>query len=203
VLRIYTAQYDLEAFCVCVLREPFQIPRRQPVPGMSPDVPTARLDCDGPEPFRVDGGRVSGDWIDYNGHMVDASYAIAFSKATTALLAWLGIGSEYVRRDGGTVYTAEMHLSFLREVRAGERLAYASVVLGVDDKRLHVLHTLLAGDDGERSSPTCELLFLHADHATHRVVPFPSTVRSHLARMAAAHAPIPWPAQARRTIELR
>jgi acyl-CoA thioester hydrolase len=96
-----------------------------------------------------------------------------------------------------------MHISFLREVREGERLAYASVVAGVDDKRLHVLHWLLAGDDGERLSATCELLFLHADHATHRVAPFPPTVRSHLARVAAAHAPIPWPPQARRSIDLR
>jgi acyl-CoA thioester hydrolase len=145
------------------------------------DVTTARLECDDQEPFRLDGGRVPGDWIDYNGHMVDASYAIAFSTATAALLEWLGIGSDYAWRDGGTMYTAEMHLSFLREVREGERLAYSSVVAGVDDKRLHILHTLLAGDDGERPSTTCELLFLHADHATHRVVPFPPEVRARLA----------------------
>ena len=31
--------------------------------------------------------------------MLDASYAIAFSKATTALLEWLGVGSDYARRD--------------------------------------------------------------------------------------------------------
>jgi acyl-CoA thioester hydrolase len=169
---------------------------------MSPEAPTARLDRDPAEPFSTEGGRVPADWIDYNGHMVDASYATAFSQATTALLAWLGIGSDYVRADGGTVYTAEMHLSFLREVRDGERLAYTSVIRGVDDKRLHVLHTMLAGEEGERPSATCELLFLHADHATHRVVPFPPTVRSHLARIAAAHASIPWPPQIRRSIDL-
>jgi acyl-CoA thioester hydrolase len=165
------------------------------------DVTTARLDCDDQKPFRLDGGRVPGDWIDYNGHMLDASYAVAFSKATTALLEWLGVGSDYARRDGGTMYTAEMHLSFLREVREGERLACSSVVAGVDDKRLHILHTL-AGDDGEHPSATCELLFLHADHATHRVVPFPPAVRAHLARLAAAHAHIPWPSRASRSINL-
>jgi acyl-CoA thioester hydrolase len=146
---------------------------------------------------------VPGDWIDYNGHMLDASYAIAFSKATAALLDWLGIGSEYTRRDRGTVYTAQMHLSFLREVREDERLAYTSVVLGVDDKRLHVLHTLLVGDCDERPSATCELLFVHADPATHRVVPFPPSVRSRLAHIAAAHAPVPRPPQVGRSIELR
>jgi acyl-CoA thioester hydrolase len=170
---------------------------------MTRDVPTARLDCDVPEPFRVDGGRVQGDWIDYNGHMVDASYAVAFSKATTALLAWLGVGSDYARRDGGTMYTAQMHLSFLTEVRESERLAYESLVLGVDDKRLHVVHTLLAGDDGGRPAATCELLFLHADHVTRRVVPFPPTVRSRLDRVAAAHAPITRPSKVGRSIMLR
>jgi acyl-CoA thioester hydrolase len=169
---------------------------------MSRDVPTARSDWDTSEPFHVEGGRVQGDWIDYNGHMVDASYAIAFSTATTAFLEWLGLGSDYVRQDGGTVYTAQMHLSFLSEVREGERLAFTSVVLGVDDKRLHLLHTMLVGDDDKRPSATCELLFVHADHATHRVVPFPPSVHSHLARVAAAHASDPRPPQAGRSIDL-
>jgi acyl-CoA thioester hydrolase len=163
----------------------------------------SRIDCEEPEPFRVDGGRVPGDWIDYNGHMVDASYAVAFSTATTALLEWLGIGSDYARQDGGTVYTAQMHVSFLSEVREGEPLAHESLVLGVDDKRLHVLHSMLAGDDGERPAATCELLFVHADYATHRVVPFPPEVRSRLARVVAAHAAIPRPPQVGRSIELR
>jgi acyl-CoA thioester hydrolase len=170
---------------------------------MRRDVPPARPDRDSPEPFRVDGGRVPGDWIDYNGHMVDASYAVAFSKATTAFLEWLGIGSDYARQDGGTVYTMQMHLSFLKEVQEGDRIAFTSVVLGVDDKRLHLLHTLLAGDRGGQPSAICELLFVHADHATHRIVPFPASVRSHLARVAAAHAPIPRPPQAGRNIGLR
>jgi acyl-CoA thioester hydrolase len=146
---------------------------------------------------------VPGDWIDYNGHMLDASYAIAFSSATTALLEWLGVGSDYARQEGGTMYTAQMHLSFLRELRQDERVAYESLVLGVDDKRLHVLHMMAAGDDGQRAAATCELLFVHADHTTHRVVPFPSKVRSQLARVAAAHAPIPRPPQVGRSIELR
>lgn len=170
---------------------------------MSREVLTTVSDCDGPEPLRVDGGRVPRDWIDYNGHMVDASYAIAFSKATTAVLEWLGVGSDYVRQDGGTLYTAQMHLSFLREVREGERLAFTSLVLGVDDRRLHVLHAMLVGDDDARPSATCELLFVHADHATHRVVPFPLRVRSHLARVAAAHASMPRPPQVGRGIGLR
>jgi len=161
------------------------------------------MSCDDPEPFRVDGGRVQGDWIDYNGHMVDACYATAFLQATAALLTWLGIGSDYAQQDGGTVYTAQMHLSFLSEVREGERLAYESLVLGVDDKRLHVLHTMLAGDDRERSAATCELLFVHADYATHRVAQFPPRVRSQLARIAATHAAIPRPPQIGRSIELR
>lgn len=170
---------------------------------MSREVLTTASNCDGPEPLRVDGGRVPRDWIDYNGHMVDAAYAIAFSKATTAVLEWLGVGSDYVRQDGGTLYTAQMHLSFLREVREGERLAFTSLVLGVDDKRLHVLHAMLVGDDDARPSATCELLFVHADHATRRVVPFPLRVRSHLARVAAAHASMPRPPQVGRGIGLR
>jgi hypothetical protein len=96
-------------------------------PGVSPDVPTARVDCDGPEPFRVDGGRVPGDWIDYNGHTVDASYAIAFSKATTALLAWFGIGSDVGRSDRVPVTPAQIADAAIEAAKAGAAVAHVHV----------------------------------------------------------------------------
>jgi len=42
------------------------------------------------------GGRVvPPEWIDYNGHMMDAYYFLAFTEATEAFLDYVGLGAAY------------------------------------------------------------------------------------------------------------
>jgi acyl-CoA thioester hydrolase len=56
----------------------------------------------------VTGGRVvPAEWIDYNGHMMDAYHSVAFTGATEALLDYVGLGAAYRARTGSGMYTAE------------------------------------------------------------------------------------------------
>ena len=75
---------------------------------------------------------VPSDWIDYNGHMMDGYYSIAFTEATDAFLDHLGLGAAYREETGASIYTVESHLCFFRSVRAGARLRYTSQLLGAD-----------------------------------------------------------------------
>ena len=52
------------------------------------------------------------EWIDYNGHMMDAYYFLAFTEATEAFLDHVGLGAAYQARTGSGIYTAESHLCF-------------------------------------------------------------------------------------------
>ena len=85
------------------------------------------------------GGRVvPPEWIDYNGHMMDAYYFLAFTEATEAFLDHVALGAAYRARTGRGVYTAEGHLCFLSGVTAGAALSYRTQLLDHDAKRLHV-----------------------------------------------------------------
>ncbi len=144
------------------------------------------------------GGRVvPPEWIDYNGHMMDAYYFVAFTEATEAFLDRVGLGAAYQARTGSGIYTAESHLCFVSGVTEGAALTYQTQLLGHDAKRLHVFHQMTSAD---AIAATCELMFLHVsqDHVT----PMPSQEAAAVAALAAAHAPLPRPDKAGRRVAM-
>ncbi len=139
------------------------------------------------------------EWMDYNGHMMDGFYLVAFANATEALLQYLGFGEAYRAQTGCTIYTVEAHLNFLREVKAGAPLTYDTLLLGADAKRLHVFHTMRHTDTGHIAATT-EQMWLHVNQQTLRVEPMPAAQLSRAQAVAAAHAALPRPAQVGRRI---
>jgi len=147
------------------------------------------------------GGRVvPPEWIDYNGHMMDAYYFLAFTEATEAFLDHVDLGAAYRERSGCGIYTVESHLCFKASVRAGEQLRYQSQLLGCDAKRLHIFHRIITSSGAEAA--TNELMFLHVELAEERVIAMPSERRAALAALAAEHGALPVPEQAGRRIAL-
>jgi acyl-CoA thioester hydrolase len=128
------------------------------------------------------------EWIDYNGHMNDACYFLAFTEATEALLDHLGLGRSYRERTGAGLYTAEAHLRFLAGVPGGATVRFQTQLLGHDAKRLHVFHQMTR--DGALAA-TCELLFLHV--GDEHVTPMPPGRLDAVSRLAAAHEHLPRP----------
>jgi acyl-CoA thioester hydrolase len=147
------------------------------------------------------GGRtVPPDWIDYNGHMMDAYYSVAFTEATENLLDYLGLGAAYREESGSGIYTVESHICFRASVRVGEQLGYTSLLLGCDAKRLHVFHRILLASGAEAA--TNELMFLHVNLATERVTPMPPEGIAAAAALAAGHGLLPVPEAAGRRIAM-
>jgi acyl-CoA thioester hydrolase len=144
------------------------------------------------------GGRVvPPEWIDYNGHMMDAYYFVAFTEATEAFLDHVGLGAAYRARTGSGIYTAESHLCFISGVTEGVTLTYRTQLLGHDAKRLHVFHQMTTAD---ALAATCELMFLHVSRD--RVTPMPSEAAAAVAALAVAHAPVSPPDRAGRRIAM-
>ena len=137
------------------------------------------------------------EWIDYNGHMMDAYYFLAFTEATEAFLDHVGLGAAYRARTGRGIYTAESHLCFLSPVTLGAALTYRTQLLGHDAKRLHVFHQMTSAGT---LSATCELMFLHV--GDDRVTPMPPEADGALAALAAEHATLPRPDKAGRRIAM-
>lgn len=58
-------------------------------------------------------------------------------------------------------------------------------MLGVDGKKLRILHEMFAGDPSGDPVATEELFTLHIDQATGRSAPLPTTARERLTRLVA------------------
>ena len=77
------------------------------------------------------------EWIDYNGHLRDAYYGLVLSYAIDDVMDHLGLDSDYRERTHCTLYTLELHLHYLHEVKASDSLVVTTSVLDADAKRIH------------------------------------------------------------------
>jgi carnitine 3-dehydrogenase len=134
---------------------------------------------------------VDPSWLDYNGHMTESRYLHVFSEATDALLRAVGIDAAYLGR-GASAYTVETHLRHLRDVAGLEPIEVSTQILGADEKRLHVFHTMSHGL-GEETLATAEQMLLHVDTEAGRTTAWREPVASRVAGAAAAHSVLPVP----------
>ena len=139
------------------------------------------------------------DWIDYNNHMNVAYYVLAFDHATDAFFDYLGLDDAYREATGGSTFAAETHVTYQREVKAGDPLHFTTQLLDYDSKRLHFMHHMYHETDGFLAA-TSEWLGLHIDLAVRRVSPIPPRILSRVAEVAAAHGRLPVPPEAGRVI---
>lgn len=142
-------------------------------------------------PLRLHETTVVAAWCDYNGHMSESSYLLVVGDNADAFFRYFGIDEEY-RASGGSLYTAETHLHHLQECNVGDRLTFTLQVLGVDRKRVHVVHEVRRGDD-DTVVATAEQMLLHVDMAAGKVAPLPDHLQHRLQAIAVAHAILPVP----------
>jgi acyl-CoA thioester hydrolase len=150
-------------------------------------------------------GVVEHAWVDYNGHMNDAYYMVAFSYATDGLMALVGLDAAGRAATGHTMYTLEIHLNYVQEVHEGVAIEVRTQILGVDAKRVHLFHTLHRQDDGVLLATNEQMLAnIDASNAETgpKTAPFSPVVAGLLLPLAQAHAALPRPANAGRSIAL-
>jgi acyl-CoA thioester hydrolase len=100
------------------------------------------------------------NWIDYNGHLRDAYYGLAASYAIDAVMDHLGLDAAYRESTRGTLYTLEMHLHYLHEVKFSDALEIRSTIIDFDVKRIH-LGCLFSCSRVEGAVATAEMMLLH------------------------------------------
>jgi acyl-CoA thioester hydrolase len=153
-----------------------------------------------PAPLLTHTGIAPPEWMDYNGHLMDGYYLVAFTDATEGFLDYLGFGPQYRERTGCTIYTVEGHINFLREVKAGARLTYTTQVFDCDAKRLHVFHVMRLDDD--EPAATNELMLLHVNQRILKVEPMPPANLERAMALYQTHCALPRPPQAGRIIAI-
>ena len=120
--------------------------------------------------------KIEPEWIDFNGHMRDAYYGLAASFAMDALMDHLGLDAAYRKSTRCTLYTLEMHIHFLHEVKDSDDLEIATSVLDADRKRIHAGFTFVCSRLADPAA-TADAMLLHVHQGEKPAsAPFPQAV---------------------------
>jgi len=143
------------------------------------------------------------EWIDYNGHLRDAYYGLIFSEAIDSLMDRVGLDAAYRARTGCTLYTLEMHLNFLREIKRGDDVRVALRILAADAKRIHAALELSRSGESVVAA-AAEVMLLHVRQGQDGVVvaPFPPPVMEAIRALEARGADLKADAPGSRRMEL-
>ena len=142
------------------------------------------------------------EWIDYNGHMNVAYYVLVFDYATDRLYDRIGLGEAYIAAHRCSTFTLESHIIYLQEARRGDALRFSGQLLDYDTKRIHWYCDMHHRDEDYHAA-ALEFLTIHVDMENRRSAPFPADVLATLGQLKAAHASLPPPELAGRTIGIR
>jgi acyl-CoA thioester hydrolase len=153
-------------------------------------------------PIRTRTRKVPPEWIDYNGHMNLAYYAMAFDQSSDEIFEALGVGETLAReaRMGPMALQTQVH--YLGELLEGEAFACDFQILDADAKRIHFFMTMIKAETGEVAA-TFESLTMNVDLEARRSAPYPDWAQERIERMRVAHAALPRPELAGNRLGIR
>jgi acyl-CoA thioester hydrolase len=144
------------------------------------------------------------EWIDYNGHLRDAYYALIVSLASDALMDRLRMDAAYRQRTLCTLYTVEMHIHYLQEVKAADTAIVTVRIAGADHKRIHAAFEILrAGHTPVAAAAEVMLLHVRQQPQAVTTTPFPPEVSAAIAELQASTAGMASSVPGSRRMELR
>ena len=142
-------------------------------------------------PLRLHRTTAPMEWMDYNEHMSESCFLLAFGDNADAFFRFLGIDEAY-RAGGHSLYTSQTHLHHRHEVALGDPLEMTLQLLDHDRRRLHIFHEMRNGDSGALLA-SAEQLLVHVDTSAGRSSDLPPHLLERLDAIAVAHAALPVP----------
>ena len=131
---------------------------------------------------------IESGWIDYNGHLRDAYYGLVASYAVDDVMDYLGLDAAYRERTHCTLYTLEVHLHYLHEVKSSDDLGVISSILDFDRRRIQIGCRFISSRVNEPVA-TAEMMLLHVHQGDKpTVASFPDEVSAKLEALKVAPA---------------
>ena len=138
---------------------------------------------------------------DANGHLNVRHYTGIASEGLDESLVAQGIPKMWPAQ-GHACFSAEHHLTYLAELRTGDRMSARVRLLGRSERAGHALVYLL-DDSHERLSFVMEEIFLHIDMETRLTAPWPEDVAAALDQRVVDDAKLPWEPDVSGSMRLR
>jgi len=145
--------------------------------------------------------KVIEQWVDSFGHMNLANYVAVCDESTFAFWELVNGNSTQEQRDGAEYAVVETHVNYLREVRLGDSLKVTTQLLGADEKRFRLFHTMINKAD-DSIAATNEVMGLGFDLNTRNLSTFKLDVQKRLQDILVQHAELPIPKNAGRGIAM-
>mgnify|MGYP003625504203 FL=1 len=142
------------------------------------------------------------EWIDYNGHMNDACYVVAFSQAVEGFMSCIDLNETFRSEHDVSIYTLQSMVSYLHEVSEGENIVIKGQLLESDAKKLRLFLTMSHATTHVELA-TMETLLLHMDMIRHKASPFLPHTLSLVENIQTAHNKLETPKNAGKPISLK
>jgi len=139
---------------------------------------------------------------DLNGHLNIRHYLGIASEGLDESLVPLGIHENWPRVANQAVFSAEHHLTYVTELRTGDRISVRARLVGRSERAAHAV-AYLVDETRERLSYVMEEIFLHVDMTTRRTSPWPDDVAAALDRRVAEERALPWAPELSGSMSLR
>jgi len=152
-----------------------------------------------PAPFVSSIMRLEPQWIDYNGHLNVAYYNVLFDRAVDEFYELIGLGPAYLERTGHSTMVVEGHVRYLRELKLEDPARVTVQLLDYDAKRMHLFEELRHATENWISA-TSENMTLSVNMTAKKVAPFHDSVLRLLEPVKIAHAALPMPGGAGRSV---
>ena len=128
---------------------------------------------------------------DINGHLNIRHYVGIASEGLDESLVKAGIPQNWPTIAGQAVFSAEHHMTYLSELRTGDRISVRVRLVGRSERAAHAVVYLL-DDTHQRLSYVMEEIFLHIDMESRRTTPWPDDVAAALDAQVADAAALAW-----------
>lgn len=153
-------------------------------------------------PITLETCRVPPEWVDDNGHMNVAYYALVFDRALEAFFDRLDLGHAHRRACGAALFVVESHFTYQQELRAGDGLSIRLQLLDRDRKRVHCFMELTRDGD-DQPAATSEQIAVYVDLKSRKSISIPPEPLADLSRHLEAHRRIARPKEVGHKIGIR
>ena len=138
------------------------------------------------EPLITYRGTVYPWHCDHVGHMNVMWYVGKFDEATWHLFNAIGMTPHYLRTARRGMAAVDQHISYIRELHAGDVVSVRTTLIGFKEKSLQFRHEMIDDEDGEVVAKTT-LKGVHLDTDQRKSCPFEEAIAAKMAALLAGH----------------